>query len=237
MRRPRQKGERAHQVTRLMALVAAFLTATAPLAGVVAAVGNPPDSTAVGHGGEGDRPRRALPPLRVTVARSAGDHQAAAADAPGETSAPSQQTAPPATPETHEASTRSPARAAQPARWYTDRELELLARLVHAEAEGEPYAGRVGVAAVVLNRVRHPRFPGSIAEVIFQPGAFEPVANGRIWEEPDRLSRQAARDALNGWDPTGGALYFYNPAKVGRASWIWQVHVTGQIGRHAFGWR
>lgn len=237
MRRQRQKGERAHQVTRLVALVAAFLTAAAPLAGVVLAVGNPPDPTAVGHGGEGDRPTRALSPLKATVEGSADDDQASAAGATGVTSAPSQQTAPPATPETDQASTRSSTGAAQPARWYTDRELELLARLVHAEAEGEPYAGRVGVAAVVLNRVRHPRFPGSIAGVIFQPGAFEPVANGRIWEEPDRLALQAARDALNGWDPTGGALYFYNPAKVGRSSWIWQVHVTGQIGRHAFGWR
>ncbi|WP_422444587.1 cell wall hydrolase [Thermoanaerobacterium sp. DL9XJH110] len=111
----------------------------------------------------------------------------------------------------------------------------LLARLVSGEARGEPYVGQVGVAAVILNRVRHPRFPGSVPGVIFQPGAFESVRNGQIWAKyPSRSNFNAARDAINGWDPTYGSLYFWNPYK--RVSpWIWTRRIITRIGRHVFG--
>ncbi|ABB15919.1 cell wall hydrolase [Carboxydothermus hydrogenoformans] len=114
-------------------------------------------------------------------------------------------------------------------------DLYLLARIIRAEAEGEPYAGKVAIAAVILNRVRHPGFPNTIAGVIFQPGAFESVANGRFWSLlPNRESIKAAYDALRGWDPTYGALFFWNPAKkVSR--WIWTRKIIARIGKHVFG--
>ncbi|GAV23107.1 cell wall hydrolase [Carboxydothermus pertinax] len=114
-------------------------------------------------------------------------------------------------------------------------DIYLLARLIRAEAEAEPYAGKVAVAAVVLNRVRHPGFPNTVAGVIFQPGAFESVSNGRFWSLlPSRESIKAAYDALHGWDPTYGALFFWNPAKkVSR--WIWSRKIIARIGKHVFG--
>ncbi|HHY39101.1 MAG TPA: spore cortex-lytic protein [Clostridia bacterium] len=113
-------------------------------------------------------------------------------------------------------------------------EIMLLARLIRAEAEGEPFAGQVGVASVVLNRIRHPSFPHSIASVIFQPHAFESVSRGLIWRRaPAAQHIRAALAALNGWDPTFGALFFWNPAK--RVSpWIWTRRIITQIGRHIF---
>lgn len=111
----------------------------------------------------------------------------------------------------------------------------LLARLVSGEARGEPYLGQVGVAAVILNRAKHPKFPSTVAGVIFQPGAFESVSNGQIWASyPSRSNFNAAREALNGWDPTYGSLYFWNPYKWVNP-WIWTRRVMTQIGRHVFG--
>lgn len=113
--------------------------------------------------------------------------------------------------------------------------VDLLARLVTAEALGEPYAGMVAVAAVVLNRVADPRFPNSISGVIFQPRAFESVSNGLIWRRtPSSTSIQAANDALNGWDPSWGSLYFWNPSKP-VSPWIWTRNIIVRIGRHVFG--
>ncbi len=112
-------------------------------------------------------------------------------------------------------------------------DLNLLAHLISAEARGEPYVGQVAVGAVVLNRVRHPSFPNSIAGVIYQPGAFESVANGQINLPPTVSAINAARDALNGWDPTGGALYFFNPAKTTN-KWIWSRPIVAVIGNHVF---
>ncbi|NLX70461.1 MAG: spore cortex-lytic enzyme [Clostridiales bacterium] len=109
----------------------------------------------------------------------------------------------------------------------------LLARAVHGEARGEPYIGKVAVAAVILNRVKHPSFPNTIAGVIYQPGAFTAVSDGQINLAPDEESLRAARDALNGWDPTYGALYYYNPAKA-TSSWIWSRPVHIVIGKHRF---
>lgn len=112
-------------------------------------------------------------------------------------------------------------------------EVQLLARLVNGEARGEPYVGQVAVAAVVLNRVKHSSFPNSIAGVIFQRGAFDAVWDGQFDLEPTANSIRAARDALNGWDPTGGCIYYYNPATATNA-WIWSRPVQLSIGRHAF---
>lgn len=109
----------------------------------------------------------------------------------------------------------------------------LLARLVHAEAEAEPYSGKVAVAAVILNRIENPKFPNTLAGVIYQPLAFESVANGRIYTTPSSEAIKAAGDAINGWDPTGGALFFWNPSKpVSR--WIWSRRIITRIGRHVF---
>ena len=112
-------------------------------------------------------------------------------------------------------------------------DVELLARLIHGEARGEPYVGMVAVGAVVLNRVRSSSFPNTIAGVIYQQGAFDAVKDGQINLTPSEQSRRAARDALNGWDPTAGCLYYYNPATA-TSSWIWTREVRLNIGDHSF---
>lgn len=111
---------------------------------------------------------------------------------------------------------------------------QLLAQLVYAEARGEPFWGQVAVAAVALNRLKHPDFPKSIYEIIFQPRQFEVVANGSIYQIPNNLAHQAVREALAGQDPTDGALFFWNPLKVGPNSWVWTRSVKLQIGNHVF---
>ncbi len=116
---------------------------------------------------------------------------------------------------------------------YQESETRLLARLVSGEARGEPYIGQVAVAAVVLNRVKSAAFPNTISGVIFQTGAFDAVWDGQFDMEPTASCTRAARDALNGWDPTGGCLYYYNPATATN-SWIWSRQVQLTIGRHAF---
>lgn len=116
-----------------------------------------------------------------------------------------------------------------------DRDLQLLARAVNGEARGEPYEGQVAVAAVILNRVRHPSFPTTIAGVIYQPGAFTAVADGQINIAIAESSTvyKACQDAINGWDPTGGAIYYYNPATTTN-KWIWSRKVVKVIGKHRF---
>ena len=109
----------------------------------------------------------------------------------------------------------------------------LLAHLVYAEARGEPYSGQVAVAAVVLNRVKSSSFPNSVASVIYQTGAFSVVADGQINLDPNQTAISAARDALNGWDPTYGAIYYFNP-NTATNGWIWSRPVTVTIGNHRF---
>lgn len=111
--------------------------------------------------------------------------------------------------------------------------IELLARVINGEARGEPYEGQVAVGAVVLNRVDHPSFPNSISGVVYQKGAFTAVDDGQINAQMYASSRRAARDALNGWDPTGGAIYYYNP-KTATNKWIRTREVICTIGRHVF---
>lgn len=109
----------------------------------------------------------------------------------------------------------------------------LLAQLVYAEARGEPYKGQVAVAGVVLNRVESSKFPNSIAKVIYQSGAFDVVDDGQINLAPDQTALSAARDALNGWDPSGGALFYFNPA-TSTSKWIWSRPLIVVIGKHRF---
>ncbi|NLI38936.1 MAG: spore cortex-lytic enzyme [Clostridiaceae bacterium] len=114
-----------------------------------------------------------------------------------------------------------------------DKNLDLLAHIIHGEARGEPYEGMVAVGAVVLNRVKDSRFPNSIPGVIYQPGAFDAVADGQINLEPSSTAIRAARDALNGWDPTYGCIYYYNPVTA-TSKWIWSRPIVTKIGRHNF---
>ena len=111
--------------------------------------------------------------------------------------------------------------------------INLLAHLIHGEARGEPYTGKVGIGAVVLNRVENSKFPRTIASVIYQPGAFTAVADGQINLEPDNDAYNAAHDALNGWDPTGGCIYYFNP-DTATSSWIWGRPQVLEIGKHIF---
>ena len=115
----------------------------------------------------------------------------------------------------------------------TTDQVHMLARIIHAEAGGEPYSGQVAVGAVILNRIRSGIFPKSIQANVFRNGEFESVSNGYIWSNPSTSSYRAARAALSGWDPTGGAIYFYNPAKSS-SKWIWTREVIVKIGDHVF---
>ncbi len=115
----------------------------------------------------------------------------------------------------------------------TDANIELLARVINGEARGEPYEGQVAVGAVVLNRVNHPSFPNSISGVVYQKGAFTAVDDGQINAQMYESSHRAARDALNGWDPTGGAIYYYNPATATN-KWIRTREIVCTIGKHVF---
>ncbi len=114
-------------------------------------------------------------------------------------------------------------------------ELQLMARAVNGEARGEPYEGQVAVAAVILNRVKHSSFPNTVSGVIYQPGAFTAVADGQINVPIDQSSTvyKACRDAMNGWDPSGGAIYYFNP-DTATSSWIWSRPLIKVIGRHRF---
>ena len=109
----------------------------------------------------------------------------------------------------------------------------LLARIIYAEARGEPYVGQVAVGAVVLNRVKSSSFPNTISGVIYQAGAFDAVSDGQINLAPDDESIRAARDAMNGWDPSNGCLYYYNPATA-TSRWMLSRPVLLRIGQHAF---
>lgn len=115
-----------------------------------------------------------------------------------------------------------------------DDNIYLLAKAVYGESRGEPYIGQVAVASVVLNRVEHSDFPNTIAGVIYQPGAFTAVYDGQINLQPDAAAVKAANDALNGWDPTYGCRYYWNPATAS-SKWIWSRQVVVKIGKHWFG--
>ena len=116
---------------------------------------------------------------------------------------------------------------------YNSNDRYLLAKVIYAEARGESYTGQVAIGAVVLNRVRDSRFPNTVSGVIYQPWAFTAVNDGQINLEPNQKAYQAADDALNGWDPTYGCVYYYNPATA-TSKWIWSTKKVTQIGKHVF---
>ncbi len=111
--------------------------------------------------------------------------------------------------------------------------VNLLARLIYGEARGEPYTGQVAVGAVVMNRVKSSSFPNTISGVIYQSGAFDAVSDGQINLTPDATAKKAAQDAINGWDPSYGAIYYFNPSTATN-KWIWSRPMTVTIGRHRF---
>ncbi len=112
-------------------------------------------------------------------------------------------------------------------------DVNLLARLISAEARGEPYSGQVAVGAVVLNRMEHPSFPSTMSGVIYQKGAFSCLDDGQFNEPVAESAYRAAREALNGWDPSGGAIYYFNPATA-TSRWIWSRPMLVTIGKHRF---
>lgn len=116
---------------------------------------------------------------------------------------------------------------------YSNSDTELLARLIYGEARGESYVGQVAVGAVVMNRIRSSSFPNTMSGVIYQSYAFTAVADGQINLSPDATARKAAQDAMNGWDPTYGAIYYYNP-KTATSQWIFSRQITVTIGNHVF---
>ncbi len=116
---------------------------------------------------------------------------------------------------------------------YSDSEINLLAKIISAESRGEPYSGQVAVGAVILNRVEHPSFPDTLSGVIYQPNAFSCLNDGQINAKVEDSCKQAARDAMNGTDPSGGAIYYYNPAKTTNAFMLSRP-VLATIGKHKF---
>ena len=116
---------------------------------------------------------------------------------------------------------------------FSSSDINLLARIISAESRGEPYEGQVAVGAVILNRVEHPSFPNTLAGVIYQPGAFSAIDDGQFNEPVADSAYRAARDAINGWDPSGGAIYYYNPDRSTN-KWIFSRPVITVIGKHRF---
>ena len=112
-------------------------------------------------------------------------------------------------------------------------DINLLSHLIYGESRGEPYTGQVAVGAVILNRVKSSSFPNTIAGVIYQRGAFDAVSDGQINLSPDSTSKKAAQDAMNGWDPSYGAIYYFNP-NTATNKWIWSRPMTVTIGKHRF---
>ena len=116
---------------------------------------------------------------------------------------------------------------------YSSADVYLLAQTIYAEGRGEPYTGQVAIGAVILNRVRNNAFPNTISGVVYQKHAFTAVSDGQINLTPNDTAMKAARDAINGWDPTGGALYYYNPA-IATSAWIFDRQTVTVIGKHVF---
>lgn len=128
-----------------------------------------------------------------------------------------------------------PKEEVQAASGGSNSDIQLLARAINGEARGEPYEGQVAIGAVILNRVKDSRFPNTIAGVIYQSGAFTAVSDGQINQamEDETTVMKAARDAMNGWDPTDGAVYYFNPATATN-KWIWSRPLIKTIGKHRF---
>ncbi|WP_075982152.1 spore cortex-lytic enzyme [Bacillus massilinigeriensis] len=131
------------------------------------------------------------------------------------------------------ASAAKGATAANVPNGFSQNDIKLMANAVHGESRGEPYIGQVAVASVILNRVQSASFPNTVSGVIFEPGAFTAVADGQIWLTPNETSKKAVLDAINGWDPTGEAIYYFNP-DTATSAWIWGRPQIKRIGKHIF---
>ncbi|WP_027964481.1 spore cortex-lytic enzyme [Halalkalibacillus halophilus] len=116
---------------------------------------------------------------------------------------------------------------------FSQNDIQLMAQAVYGEARGEPYVGQVAVAAVILNRMESSTFPDSVSGIVFEPLAFTAVADGQIYMSPDETAQEAVIDAINGWDPSGDALYYFNP-DTATSSWIWSRPQIKRIGKHVF---
>lgn len=127
----------------------------------------------------------------------------------------------------------SAAKAGKGSGGFTANEIRLISNAIYGEARGEPYVGQVAVAGVILNRVASEQFPNSVSGVIFQPGAFTAVSDGQIWLTPNDTARRAAMDAIKGWDPSSGCLYYFNPVTA-TSKWIWTRPQVKKIGKHIF---
>lgn len=130
-------------------------------------------------------------------------------------------------------SSPAPQPAASTPNGFSQNDIQLMANAVYGESRGEPYTGQVAVAAVILNRLDSATFPNTISGVIFEPRAFTAVADGQIWLTPNETARKAVLDAINGWDPTGNALYYFNP-DTATSAWIWSRPQIKKIGKHIF---
>lgn len=126
-----------------------------------------------------------------------------------------------------------PAAATNTPNGFSQNDIQLMANAVYGESRGEPYTGQVAVAAVILNRLDSATFPNTISGVIFEPRAFTAVADGQIWLTPNENAKKAVLDAINGWDPTGNALYYFNP-DTATSAWIWSRPQIKKIGKHIF---
>ena len=123
--------------------------------------------------------------------------------------------------------------SAQGINGFTSADVYLLAKTIYAEGRGEPYTGQVAIGAVIMNRIRSSSFPNTVSGVVYQKGAFTAVSDGQINLTPNQTAMNAAKDAINGWDPSGGALYYYNPA-VATSAWIFDRQTITVIGKHVF---
>ncbi|WP_445492284.1 spore cortex-lytic enzyme [Niallia sp. 03133] len=132
-----------------------------------------------------------------------------------------------------ESKTQNKPTAANVPNGFSQNDIQLMANAVYGESRGEPYTGQVAVAAVILNRINSASFPNTASGVIFEPGAFTAVADGQIWLAPNEKAKEAVLDAINGWDPTGNALYYFNP-DTATSAWIWTRPQIKQIGKHIF---
>ncbi|MBL0387788.1 spore cortex-lytic enzyme [Tumebacillus sp. ITR2] len=133
---------------------------------------------------------------------------------------------------------KQPAAHSTPTASYSGRnvsanDMKLISNAVYGESRGEPYVGQVAIAAVILNRLENPNFPHTVPSIIFQPGAFTAVADGQIWLSPNENAKKAVNDALRGWDPSSGAIYYFNPATA-TSKWIWSRPQIKRIGAHIF---
>ncbi|WP_045517359.1 spore cortex-lytic enzyme [Neobacillus niacini] len=180
------------------------------------------------HYGGVDQKKQSAPQPKAPAAKEPAA-KAPAAKAPAKPANPKpaapNQEAPKATP-------NKPTAANTPG-GFSSNDIQLMANAVYGEARGEPYTGQVAVAAVILNRVNSASFPNTVSGVIFEPGAFTAVADGQIWLTPNEQAKKAVLDAMNGIDPTGEALYYFNPATA-TSKWIWSRPQIKRIGKHIF---